>query len=69
MHVPRIRPQQAASINSMQTGVQQTSSIDISTLMNLMVPAMMVGMMGKTMSDTQGKSKQVKSSENETINP
>jgi hypothetical protein len=53
----------------MQTGVQQTSSIDISTLMNLMVPAMMVGMMGKTMSDTQGKSKQVKSSENETINP
>ena len=50
MNFPRTRPQQAASIHTLQTGVQQTSGIDISTLMNLMVPMMMVGMMGKMMS-------------------
>jgi hypothetical protein len=49
------RPQQAASIHTLQTGVQQTSGIDISTLLNLMVPAIMVAMMTKMMSSMFGK--------------
>jgi len=55
MSFPRTRPQQTASINTLQAGVQQTSGIDISTLLNLMVPAMMVAMMTKMMSGIFGK--------------
>jgi hypothetical protein len=55
MSFPRTRPQQAASINSLQTGVQQTNGVDISTLLNLLVPVMMVAMMTKMMSGMFGK--------------
>jgi hypothetical protein len=47
MVFPRTRPQQSSYLYSQQTTAQQTSGIDISSLMTMMKPAMMVGMMGK----------------------
>lgn len=46
MTFPRTRPQQATSISFQQTTSQQTG-LDISSLLNLMVPMMMVVMMMK----------------------
>ena len=68
MTFPRTRPQQATSIYAQQTTAQQTGGIDISSLMNLMLPVMIIAMMGKMMSGMVDRPKQVKSSESETAN-
>ena len=54
MVFPRTQPLQAASIYTQQTTAQQTGGIDISTLLNLMLPAMVIGMMVKMMSSHTG---------------
>ena len=69
MVFPRTQALQAASIYTQQTTAQQTGGIDISTLMNLMLPAMVIGMMAKMMSSTLGKKKQVKAAETKNANP
>jgi hypothetical protein len=43
MFFPRAQPLQAASIYTQPTTAQQTGGIDISTLMNLMLPVMVIG--------------------------
>ena len=58
MFFPRTQPLQAAAIYTQQAIVQQTGGIDISTLMNLMLPAMVIGMMMKIMGSSLGKKKQ-----------
>ena len=68
MVFPRTQTLQAASIYTQQATNQQTGGIDISTLMNWMLPAMVVGMMMKMMSGTVGKKKQVKAAENKSVN-
>ena len=60
MAFPRTQPLQAASVYTQQATAQQTGGIDISTLMNFLLPAMVIGMMAKMMSSTLGKKKQVK---------
>jgi hypothetical protein len=70
MFFPRAQPLQAASIYTQQATAQQTSGLDISTLMNLMLPVMVIGMMMKMMSGTMGKKKQVTpTTENPTSQP
>ena len=69
MSFPKTRPQQAAFIYSQQTATQQTSGINIASFMNMMLPVMIVGMMGKMMSGVTGKPKQVKISESKTAIP
>jgi len=70
MFFPRTQTLQAASIYTQQATNQQTGGIDISTLMNLMLPAMVIGMMMKMMSGTVGKKKQVTpTTENPTSQP
>ena len=59
MFFPRAQPLQAASIYTQPTTAQQTGGIDISTLMNLMLPVMVIGMMMKMMGSSLGKKKQV----------
>ena len=59
MFFPRTQALQAASIYTQQATAQQTGGIDISTLMNLMLAAMVVGMMAKMMGSSLGKKKQV----------
>ena len=59
MVFPRTQPLQAAAIYTQQATVQQTGGIDISTLMNLMLPVMVIGMMMKMMSVTTTKKKHV----------
>ena len=61
MSFPRAQALQAASIYTQQATIQQTGGIDISTLMNLMLPAMVMGMMVKMMGSSLGKKKQGKS--------
>ena len=68
MVFPRTQPLQAASIYTQQTTAQQTGGIDIPILMNLMLPAMVIGMMAKIMSGTLGKKKQVKAAMTEGTN-
>ena len=63
MFFPRAQPLQAASIYTQPTTAQQTGGIDISTLMNLMLPAMVIGMMMKMLGTSLGKKKQVKAAE------
>ena len=61
---------QAASIYNQQTTAQQTNGLDISNIMNLMLPAMVVGMMMKMMGSSLGKKKQVTpATENPTSQP
>jgi hypothetical protein len=70
MVFPRAQPLQAASIYTQQATAQQTGGIDISTLMNLMLPAMIIGMMMKMMGSSVGKKKQVTpTTENPTSQP
>jgi len=70
MVFPRTQPLQAASIYAQQATTQQTNGIDISTLMNLMLPAMVIGMMMKMMGSSLGKKKQVTlAAENPTSQP
>jgi hypothetical protein len=69
MSFPRAQALQAASIYTQQTTAQQTGGIDISTLMNLMLPAMVIDMMAKMMSGTVGKKKQVKAAESKSTSP
>jgi len=57
MNFPRTRPQQSASISAQQTA-QQTGGIDVSSIMNLMLPVMIIGTMGKMMSGAFGKHKE-----------
>jgi hypothetical protein len=67
---PRTQPLQAATIYTQQATAQQTGGIDISTLMNLMLPAMVIGMMMKMMGSSLGKKKQVTpTTENPTTQP
>ena len=65
MVFPRAQALQAASIYTQQATTQQTGGIDISIFMNLMLPAMVMGMMAKMMSGTLGKKKQVKATTTE----
>jgi large-conductance mechanosensitive channel len=70
MIFPRTQALQAASIYTQQASAQQTGGIDISTLMNLMLPAMVVGMMAKAISTTPSKKKEVTpTTENPTSQP
>jgi len=64
---PRTQALQAGAIYTQQTTAQQTGGIDVSTLMNLMLPAMVIGMMAKMMSGTLGKKKQAKAGTTESI--
>jgi len=64
----RTQALQAASIYTQQATTQQTGGIDISTLMNLMLPAMVIGMMMKMMGSSLGKKKQVKAAESKNTN-
>ena len=68
MFFPRAQPLQAASIYTQPTTAQQTGGIDISTLMNLMLPVMVIGMMMKMMGSSLGKKKQVKVTESKRTN-
>jgi hypothetical protein len=61
MILPRTKPLQATSILAQQTTAQPTTGIDISTVMNLMLPVMVIGMMVKMISVTSNKKKQVQS--------
>ena len=70
MVFPRTQTLQAASIYTQQATNQQTGGIDISTLMNLMLPVMVIGMMMKMMGSSLGKKKQVTpTTENPTSQP
>jgi large-conductance mechanosensitive channel len=69
MVFPRTPPLQAASIYTQQATAQQTGGIDISTLMNLMLPAMVIGMMVKMMGSSLGKKKEVTAAETKNANP
>ena len=48
MVFPRTQPLQAASIYTQQANVQQTGGIDISNILSLIMPLLMVSMMIKT---------------------
>ena len=69
MSFPRTQPLQAGSIYTRQATSQQTGGIDISTLMNWMLPVMVIGMMMKMMGSSLGKKKQVKAAESKSANP
>ena len=70
MIFPRTQPLQAASIYTQQVTAQQTGSLDVSTLMNFLLPAMVIGMMVKMMGSSLGKKKQVTpTTENPTSQP
>ena len=68
MVFPRAQALQAASIYTQQTTAQQTNGLDISNIMNLMLPAMVVGMMMKMMGSSLGKKKEVKAAESKSAN-
>ena len=68
MSFPRTQPLQAGSIYTRQATSQQTGGIDISTLMNWMLPVMVIGMMLKMMGSSLGKKKQVKVAESKRTN-
>jgi len=68
MFFPRAQAMQAASIYTQQATAQQTGGIDISTLMNWMLPVMVIGMMMKMMGSSLGKKKQVKAAESKSAN-
>lgn len=59
------RPMQSTSMYAQQTTTQQTG-IDISSLLNLMMPVMIVGMMGKMMSGMMGTSKQLETADSKS---
>ena len=59
MTFPRTRPMQSTLMGVQQTTAQQTGGIDISSLMNLMLPVMIVGMMMKMMTGMMDGAKQV----------
>ena len=70
MFFSRTQALQAASIYTQQATVQQTGGIDVSTLMNLMLPVMVIGMMMKMMGSSLGKKKEVTpTTENPTSQP
>jgi hypothetical protein len=59
MRFPIIRSQQVGSISALQSTSQQAGGLDFSNILNLMLPAIVVGMMVK-MTSSMGKPKQVK---------
>ena len=59
VNVPNIGPQQATSIFGQQTTSQPSSIINISSLMNLMLPIMIMGMMMKMMANMVSAPKRV----------
>jgi hypothetical protein len=69
MSFPRTQPLQAGSIYTRQATSQQTGGIDISTLMNWMLPVMVIGMMMKMMGSSLGKKKQMKATEIKSASP
>jgi hypothetical protein len=68
MSFPRTQPLQAGSIYTRQATSQQTGGIDISTLMNWMLPVMVIGMMLKMMGSSLSKKKQVEATESKRTN-
>ena len=68
MSFPRAQALEAACITQ-QAISQQTGGIDMSTLLNLMLPVMVIGMMMKMMGSSLGKKKQVKADESKSANP
>jgi len=62
MRFPIIRSQQIGSISALQSTPQQ-AGINISDILNWMLPAIVVGMMVK-MTSTMGKPKKVKNGTN-----
>ena len=70
MVFPRTQTLQATSIYTQQATAQQTGGLDISNILNLMLPAMVIGMMTKMMSVTTAKKKQMTpTTENSTSQP
>ena len=63
MRFPIIRAQQAGSISALQSNSQQTGGIDISNILELIMPVIIIGLMTKGMS-SMGKPKQVKTGAN-----
>ena len=68
MFFSRTQALQAASIYTQQTTAQQTGCIDISTLMNLMLPVMVIGMMMKMRGSSLGKRNKMKATESKSTN-
>jgi hypothetical protein len=68
MSFSRTQPLQAGSIYTRQATSQQTGGIDISTLMNWMLPVMVIGMMLKMMGSSLSKKKQVEATESKRTN-
>jgi hypothetical protein len=56
---PISRPLQTGSMLTQQTTTQQATGLNFSALMNLILPALIVGTMAKMMSVTTAKKKQV----------
>ena len=69
VNVPNIRPQQATSIFGQQTTSQPSSIINISSLMNLMLPIMIMGMMMKMMANMVSAPKRVTATTPESNHP
>ena len=65
MAFPRTQPQ-AASIYTQQATTQQSTGIDISTLLMNLMPLMIIGMMAKMASSLLGKKKQVQAATTES---
>ena len=63
MRFPIIRAQQAGSISAQQSNSQQAGGIDMSDILNIMMPVMVVGMMAKSMSN-MGKPKKINTGAN-----
>jgi hemolysin-activating ACP:hemolysin acyltransferase len=57
MRFPIIQSQQVGSISALQSNSQQTGGLDMSNILNLMLPAIVVGMMVK-MTSSMGKPNQ-----------
>ena len=69
MLFPRIQPQQAASIYAQQTTSQQTSGVDISSIMAQLLPVMIIGMMMTGMAGMMSQPKRIKVAMTESTNP
>ena len=69
LNFPKIQSQQATSISAQQTTSQQTSGIDISNIINLMLPVMIIGMMMRAMASMMSTPKHIKVATTESINP
>jgi len=69
VNMPNIRPQQTTSVLGQQTTSQPSSIINISSLMNLMLPIMIMGMMMKMMANMVSAPKRVTATTTESNLP